>query len=311
MRFAEFYAGKTGPHISFEVFPPKTDAAMQTLRRVLPELIDLGPSYMTVTYGALGSTRERTLEIAALIKREHDMESACHLTCVGSSRADLDRILDDIRQAGIENIVALRGDPPRGETAFVPPPDGYCHANELVAHIRRHHGNGTTGFGLAVAGYPEKHIESLDRESDLKHFKNKVEAGADIVITQLFYDNADFFSFVSAARALGVTKPIVPGLLPVLSARQVLRITSMCGAKVPPELQAHLETAGDDDGHAEEIGIRQCVAQATELLRRGVPGIHFYVLNKSRHMRRIMAALRPVLAEVRQKHARSLEGDRW
>jgi methylenetetrahydrofolate reductase (NADPH) len=303
MRFTDFYAGTTGPHISFEVFPPKTDAAMASLRRVLPELIELRPSYMTVTYGALGSTRERTLEIAALIKREYHMESACHLTCVGSSCADLDRILDDIRRCDIENIVALRGDPPRGETAFMPPPDGYCHANELVAHIRRHHG-GADGFGLAVAGYPEKHVESPDRETDLKHFKNKVDAGADIVITQLFYDNADFFSFVAAARELGVTRPIIPGLLPVLSAKQVRRITSLCGSKIPPTLQADLEAAGDDDGHAEEIGIRQCVAQATELLRRGVPGIHFYVLNKSNHMRRIMEQLRPVLAEVRRKPPR-------
>jgi methylenetetrahydrofolate reductase (NADPH) len=299
MRFADYYAGAAGPHISFEVFPPKTDEAMHALRRVLPELIELGPSYMTVTYGALGSTRERTLEIAALIKREYRMESACHLTCVGSSRADLDRILDDIRRADIENIVALRGDPPRGETAFVPPPDGYSHANELVAHIRRHHG-GARGFGLAVAGYPEKHIESPDRASDLRHLKNKVDAGADIVITQLFYDNADYFTFVSDVRKMGVTRPIIPGLLPVLSAKQIRRITSLCGSKIPPRLQAELEAAGDDDGHAEEVGIRQCVQQATELLRRGVPGIHFYVLNKSSHMRRIMEALRPVLAEVRR-----------
>ncbi len=304
MRFAELYAGKSGPHISFEVFPPKTDAAMDSLRRVLPELIELGPTYMTVTYGALGSTQERTLEIAALLKREYGMETACHLTCVGSSRADLDRILDDIRHAGIENIVALRGDPPRGETAFVPPPDGYCHANELVAHIRRRHGDGRTGFGLAVAGYPEKHIESPDADTDLKHFKNKVDAGADIVITQLFYDNADFFAFTAAAHKMGVTRPIIPGLLPVLSAKQVRRITSLCGSKIPPALHAELEAAGEDDGHAEEVGIRQCVAQATELLRRGVPGIHFYVLNKSSHMRRIMEALRPVLAEVRRSQAR-------
>jgi len=296
MRFAEFYTGSTGPHISFEVFPPKTDAAMASLRRVLPELIELQPSYMTVTYGALGSTRERTLEIAALIKREYRMESACHLTCVGSSRADLDRLLDDIRNSGIENIVALRGDPPRGETTFVPPPDGYCHGNELVAHIRRRH---AADFGIAVAGYPEKHLESPDVDSDLRHFKNKVDAGADIAITQLFYDNDHFFSFVKAVRALGVTKPIIPGLLPVLSAKQVQRITSMCGSQIPPTLQAELEAAGDDDDKAEEVGIRQCVAQATELLRRGVPGIHFYVLNKSRHMRRIMVQLRPVLAEVR------------
>lgn len=298
MRFTEFYAGSTGPHISFEVFPPKTDAAMESLRRVLPELIDLEPSYMTVTYGALGSTRERTLEIAALIKREYHMESACHLTCVGSSREDLDRILDDIRASGVENIVALRGDPPSGESAFVPPPDGYCHGNQLVAHIRRRH---RTDFGIAVAGYPEKHLESTDQDSDLRHFKNKVDAGADIAITQLFYDNDHFFSFVGAARALGVTKPIVPGLLPILSAKQVRRITSMCGSQIPAALHDELEAAGDDDGLAEEVGIRQCVAQAAELLRRGVPGIHFYVLNKSSHMRRIMVQLQPVLAEVKSR----------
>jgi methylenetetrahydrofolate reductase (NADPH) len=298
MRFAEFYAGSTGPHISFEVFPPKTDAAMESLRRVLPELIELGPRYMTVTYGAGGSTRERTVEIAALIKREYCMESACHLTCVGHSRADLDRLLDEIRDSGIENIVALRGDPPRGETKFVPPPDGYSHGNELVAHIRRRH---AADFGIAVAGYPEKHIESPDLEGDMRHFKNKVDAGADIAITQLFYDNDHFFSFVKAVRALGVTKPIIPGLLPVLSAKQVQRISSMCGSQIPATLQTELEAAGDDDDKAEEVGIRQCVAQATELLRRGVPGIHFYVLNKSRHMRRIMAQLRPVLAEVKAK----------
>jgi methylenetetrahydrofolate reductase (NADPH) len=296
MRFAEFYAGSTGPHISFEVFPPKTDAAMESLRRVLPELIELGPSYMTVTYGALGSTRERTLEIAALLKREYHMESACHLTCVGSSRADLDRLLEDNRHSGVENIVALRGDPPRGETTFVPPPDGYSHGNELVAHIRRRYG---TAFGIAVAGYPEKHLEAPDRESDLRYFKNKMDAGADIAITQLFYDNADFFSFVEAARTLGVTQPIIPGLLPILSVKQVRRITSLCGSKIPAALQAELEAAGEDDNRAEEVGIRQCVAQASELLRRGVPGIHFYVLNKSSHMRRIMEQLRPVLAEVR------------
>jgi methylenetetrahydrofolate reductase (NADPH) len=296
MRFAEFYAGSTGPHISFEVFPPKTDAAMESLRRVLPELIELGPRYMTVTYGAGGSTRERTVGIAALIKREYHMESVCHLTCVGHSRADLDRLLDEIRDSDIENIVALRGDPPRGETTFVPPPDGYSHGNELVAHIRRRH---AADFGIAVAGYPEKHLESPDIDSDLRHFKNKVDAGADIAITQLFYDNDHFFSFVKAVRSLGVSKPIIPGLLPVLSAKQVQRITSMCGSQIPATLQAGLQAAGDDDNHAEEVGIRQCVAQATELLRRGVPGIHFYVLNKSRHMRRIMAQLQPILAGVK------------
>ncbi len=320
MRFVEYFARRTGPIISFEVFPPKTDAGMTNLRRVLTELVTLRPDFITVTYGALGSTRERTLEIATLVKRGFGCESACHLTCVGSSRGDIDRMLRDIRRAGIENVVALRGDPPKGETAFTPPPDGYAHADELVAHIRsfeteprsphapREQSSVTrsetttllpstdsfAGFGIAVAGYPEKHLEAADFATDLSNLKRKVDAGADIVITQLFYNNTDYFRFVEAARATGVTQPIVPGLLPILSVKQIRRITSMCGSKIPPALQAELESAGDDDAAAEEVGVRRCVMQATELLQRGVPGIHFYVLNKSSHMRRIMDALRPV-----------------
>lgn len=296
MRIPDLFARSPRPVISFEVFPPKTDAAMASLRCVLPELVAARPSFMTVTYGALGTTRERTLEIAALIKREYGMETACHLTCVGSSRADLDAILHALRREKIENIVALRGDPPKGEAAFTAPADGYAHANDLVAHIRGFQAaDGFAGFGVAVAGYPEKHIEAPDLATDLGHLKRKVDAGADVVITQLFYDNVDFFRFVAAARALGVAQPIVPGLLPVLSAKQIRRITSLCGSKIPPALQEELEAAGDDDARAEEIGIRQCVTQASELLARGVPGIHFYVLNRANHMKAIMAQLRPQL----------------
>jgi methylenetetrahydrofolate reductase (NADPH) len=299
MRFDDYFARRSGPIISFEVFPPKTDAGMQSLERVLGELVALEPHYMTITYGALGSTRERTLQIATRIKRDFGMETACHLTCVGSSCADIDRILADIRGAGIENIVALRGDPPKGETAFTPPPDGYAHANELVAHVRRFESAAASRsddsfarFGIAVAGYPERHIEAPDAATDLANLKRKVDSGADVVITQLFYDNADYFRFVDAARTIGITQPIVPGLLPIQSVKQIRRITSMCGSKIPPALAAELEAAGDDDAAAEAIGIRQCVAQARELLARGVPGIHFYVLNKSSHMREIMGQLR-------------------
>jgi methylenetetrahydrofolate reductase (NADPH) len=294
MQFADTFANRTQSVISFEVFPPKTDAAMESLRRVLPELIDLGPTYMTVTYGALGSTRERTIDIATMIKRDFGHESACHLTCVGSSRAELDRLLHEIRGAGIDNIVALRGDPPKGETAFTPAPDGYRYANELVTHIRDfERRNGLRSCGIAVAGYPEKHIEAADAATDLANLRRKVDAGADIVITQLFYDNADYFRFVDAARAIGITKPIVPGLLPIVSVKQIRRITALCGSTIPANLQAELESVGDDDDAAESIGIRQCVRQAKDLLARGVPGIHFYVLNKVSHMRRIMAELRP------------------
>lgn len=262
---------------------------MENLRQILPELVGLRPDFMTVTYGALGSTRDRTLEIAKHVQDTLHLPTACHLTCVGSSRSDLDQIIADIHSAGIKNIVALRGDPPKGETAFVAPEDGYSHANELVTHIRGLEKGGRVGpFGIAVAGYPEKHVEASTLEWDLSNLKRKVEAGADCVLTQLFYDNRHYFRFVQAAREIGITVPIVPGILPVLSGKQVLRITSMCGACLPPDLLHELESAGDDAQKSEEIGVRRCISQATELIDRGAPGIHFYVLNKSSHMLRIM-----------------------
>ena len=262
---------------------------MENLQQILPDLVRLRPDFMTVTYGALGSTQERTLEIATSIQNKFKLPTACHLTCVGSSRTALDAILDQIHDAGIRNIVALRGDPPKGETEFVAPKDGYSNANELVAHIRAREKTGRIGpMGIAVAGYPEKHIEAPDLETDLRNLKRKVDAGADCVVTQLFYDNRHYFNFVKSARALGITVPIVPGLLPILSAKQVLRITSMCGSCLPADLQRELETAGEDAAKSEEIGVKRCIAQATELIEKGAPGIHFYVLNKSSHMMRIM-----------------------
>ncbi len=289
MTLRDFYKTPDKPAISFELFPPKTDAAMDNLRQIMPELTRLRPDFMTVTYGALGSTQERTLEIATHIQNQYKLPTACHLTCVGSSRADLDNTLDQIYAAGIRNIVALRGDPPKGETQFVAPQDGLSHANELVTHIRAREKQGKIGsVGIAVAGYPEKHVEAADLRTDLANLKRKVDAGADCVVTQLFYENRHYFAFVKAARDLGITVPIVPGLLPILSAKQVLRITSMCGSCLPAELQRELELAGDDPVKSEEIGVRRCIAQATELLENGAPGIHFYVLNKSSHMIRIM-----------------------
>ena len=287
--FGEVYKDARKPIISFEVFPPKTDAAMQHLEQVLPEITGLRPDFMTVTYGALGSTQERTLDIATNIQNRFKVPTACHLTCVGSSKADLENILKRINDAGIRNIVALRGDPPAGETKFVPPKDGLSHANELVAFIRASEQAGRIGhMGIAVAGYPEKHVEAPDLKTDLANLKRKVDAGADCVVTQLFYDNRHYFNFVKAARDLGITIPIVPGLLPILSAKQVMRITSICGSCLPEGLKRDLELAGDDPVKSEEIGVRQCIAQATELLDNGAPGIHFYVLNKSSHMLRIM-----------------------
>jgi methylenetetrahydrofolate reductase (NADPH) len=293
MRFLDYFSSRSAPVISFEVFPPKTDKAMEALRQTLPDLVALQPDYMTVTYGAMGSTRQRTLEIATLIKEQFGLEAACHLTCVGASRTMLDEILQGIVEAGIRNIVALRGDPPRGEETFVPPADGFAHANELVAYIRRFErqwGQGT--LGIAVAGYPEKHLEAVDFNTDIASLKRKVDAGGDVIITQLFFDNACFFAFVERARAAGITVPIIPGLMPILSAKQITRITSMCGSSIPPALRADLDAAGDDDIKARTIGARQCIEQAQELLAHGVPGIHFYVLNAITPIKQIMAALR-------------------
>ncbi|MCZ7648811.1 MAG: methylenetetrahydrofolate reductase [NAD(P)H] [Planctomycetota bacterium] len=293
MRFADYFANVgRKPVYSFEVFPPKTDKAYANLKEILPELIELKPAYMTVTYGAMGTTQERTLEIAALIKRQFKLETASHLTCVGSSRAQLDAILENLQRNEIHNIVALRGDPPKGEESFTPPPDGLAHANELVAHIRGWcERTGNPRFGIAVAGYPEKHLEAPDAAADLRNLKRKVETGAEAVITQLFYDNADYFRFVEAARGAGIAQPIVPGLMPIQSGKQIQRITSMCGSKIPAPLLKDLQAAGDDDARCTEIGIAWCAAQARELVAGGAPGIHFYVLNKAAHMREIMRQL--------------------
>jgi methylenetetrahydrofolate reductase (NADPH) len=289
MTLREFYSNPSKPAISFELFPPKNDAAMDNLREILPTLVGLRPDFMTVTYGALGSTQERTLEVASLLQNQYKLPTACHLTCVGSTRADLDRILGQIHGAGIRNIVALRGDPPKGETVFVAPKDGLGHADELVGHIRALEAQGKIGpMGIAVAGYPEKHVEAPDLATDLRNLKRKVDAGADCVVTQLFFDNRHYFNFVKAARELGIGVPIVPGLLPIVSAKQVMRITSLCGACLPEDLKRDLEAAGDDPAKSEEIGVRRCIQQAAELIEKGAPGIHFYVLNRAAHMVRIM-----------------------
>jgi len=286
MKFRDSFASKTGPVISFEVFPPKTAKAQEQLDRALPRLLSLKPAYMTVTYGALGSTQASTIEIASRIKKDFGFEVASHLTCVGSSQEEIDRILDRLTESGIENIVALRGDPPKGEETFVAPEGGFRHASELVAHIKQ-----TGRFGIAVAGYPEKHIEAPDLDTDLAYLKRKIEAGGDIVITQLFYDNARFFAFEKKLRSSGVTAPLVPGLLPIQSFSQIQRITSLCGATIPRELEAELEAAGQDRARVEEVGNRWTVAQCRELLDHGVPGVHFYVLNRAAPMEKILAEL--------------------
>lgn len=289
MRFPAIYAEASRPVISFEVFPPRTEAGERHLAEALPLLRELGPRFMTCTYGAGGSTRDKTLEVTTHLLRELGLEAACHLTCVGSSRAELRELLGRIRAAGIENVVALRGDPPAGETEFRPALDGLAHANELVSFIRSD--PETSHIGLAVAGYPETHTEAASPQIDLEHLKRKVDAGADVVITQLFFDNADFLSFRERARAAGIAVPIVPGLMPVQSAKQIQRIAGMCGASIPDALRARLAEAGDDAEAVKDVGADYCLEQARRLLEADVPGIHFYVLNTARAMTRIMAGL--------------------
>ncbi|MEM7007562.1 MAG: methylenetetrahydrofolate reductase [NAD(P)H] [Thermodesulfobacteriota bacterium] len=294
MRFSDYLNNKNKkPLISFEIFPPKTKKGLDNLQFELSLLTTLTPDFITVTYGAMGTTRDKTLDIASLIKNRFGIESACHLTCVGATKNELDSMLEKIYQGGVRNIVALRGDPPQGETNFIASKDGLSHGNELVEHIRNFESRKASSdhFGLAVAGYPEKHIEAPEMDVDLANLKRKVDAGADVIITQLFFDNKYYFDFVDRVRDIGISVPVIPGIMPILSAKQIKRITSMCGTSIPQELKAKLDSATDDDAKARDIGIQQCIEQSKELIARGVPGIHFYVLNKSTHMIRIMEAL--------------------
>jgi methylenetetrahydrofolate reductase (NADPH) len=293
MLFQEYYKrGENKPVISFEIFHPKTDAGFKNLKSTLSELVGLEPDFITVTYGAMGTTRDRTLEIAALIKNELGVESACHLTCVGASRNELDGTLRRIYDAGIRNIVAIRGDPPGGGE-FLQPENGFKYGSDLVRHIREFEARefGGKTFGIAVGGYPETHPEAPGPDEDLANLKKKVEAGADVVITQLFFDNALYFGFEERALAAGIETPVIPGLMPILSSKQIERITSMCGASIPPRLRAELDRCRADDDAARRVGIDLCISQAKGLLERGVRGIHFYVLNKSDHVKEIMEAL--------------------
>jgi len=286
MNFAEYFSRDDAPVISFEVFPPKSDKAMESLQRVLPRLAALEPSYMTVTYGAMGTTRVRTVEVASLIQDEHELECACHLTCVGATKDQIEAQLEHIHDRGLRNIVALRGDPPRGQDEFKAVPGGFSYANELVEFLRE-----DGRFGIAVAGYPEKHLEAPDMATDLANLKRKIDAGGQIVITQLFYDNADYFRFVEETREIGIEVPIVPGLLPIQSLPQIEKLAGMCGAKIPEELRQRLAAGGEDADAVRQAGIDWCIEQSRDLLARGAPGIHYYVLNRASNMEAIFEAL--------------------
>ena len=272
--------------ISCEFFPPKTAEGIPGVFRAIDELKVHCPDFISVTYGAGGSTRAFTEKITTRVKRRGAPEVMAHLTCVGQTKAEVHGVLERLEKAGVENVIALRGDPPRGQTSFVPVEGGFRHSTELIQHIRQHF-----PFGLAAACYPEGHIESPDLASDIKYTTLKVEMGADFLITQLFYDNHHFFSFLERAERAGIRVPIIPGVLPILSTPQIRRFTALCGATIPPALDKQLEKFADDDQAARELGVEYASHQVRELWDSGVPGVHFYVLNRSYSVSRILTNL--------------------
>jgi methylenetetrahydrofolate reductase (NADPH) len=276
------------PCFSFEFFPPKSAEGEEQLWQTLEELRPLEPGFVSVTYGAGGSTRDRTIELVTGIKERTGIEAMAHLTCVGHTRDELLEILDRLAAARIENVLALRGDPPQGQTAFTPRDGGFQHAAELVELITET----GAGFCTGCAGYPEGHLETPSRETDLLHLKRKVDAGCDFVISQLFFDNAFYFDFVERARQVGINVPIVPGIMPITNVDQVQRFVRLCGATIPMRLALELERTKGNPQAVMHLGVAHATVQCMELLTRGVPGIHFFTLNKSPATRMIVGALR-------------------
>ncbi|HLF03815.1 MAG TPA: methylenetetrahydrofolate reductase [NAD(P)H] [Dehalococcoidia bacterium] len=272
--------------VSFEFFPPRAAEGIPEVLQVIGQLQVFRPDFVSVTYGAGGATRRFTEEITVQVKRTTDLEVMAHLTCVGQTREEVHDVLVRLAQAGIENVIALRGDPPRGQTDFVPAAGGFAHASELIQHIRQHF-----PFGVAAACYPEGHPQSPNLQFDIKYTRRKVDLGADFLITQLFYDNAYFFRFMERARKAGIQVPILPGVLPILNAAQVRRFTSLCGAKIPPALDQQLDRLAGDEDAVRELGVEYATRQVQELQDWGVPGVHFYVLNRSYSVSRILKNL--------------------
>ena len=275
------------PVFSFEFFPPKTDEGESTLKSTLDVLKDDQPDYVSVTYGAGGATRNRTVEITKSIKGDFGIEAMAHLSCVGEPRDRLIELLEEIEAAGIQNVLALRGDPPRGETEWRPHPGGLSFSVELIRLIKERF-----GFCVGAAGFPEVHLDAPDRASDLRYAREKVEAGAEFLITQLFFDNEHYFEYVEDARAVGIEVPIVPGIMPITNYGQIHRFTEMCGATIPEDLEGQLNGRADDPEAVAELGVAYATLQCSDLLARGAPGVHFYTLNRSPATRAILAALR-------------------
>jgi methylenetetrahydrofolate reductase (NADPH) len=286
MRIDELLATQR-PVFSVEFFPPKTEQGLTQLFETVEALTPLEPDYVSVTYGAGGATREGTVEIAERIKAEHGIEVMAHLSCVGETREGLAAILDRFAAIGVENVLALRGDPPRGAGEFSPPPDGLSSAAELTEFI-----SGSYDFAIGGACFPEVHPEAQSPETDLAYLKTKVSAGARFLITQLFFDNEAYFDFVAAARHAGITVPIIPGVIPITSFGQVARICNLCDASIPEDLSAAMEGLGGDPEAERLLGVAYAARQCDELLAGGAPGVHFYALNRAPGTRAVLAALR-------------------
>jgi methylenetetrahydrofolate reductase (NADPH) len=300
VRIDEIIARAQEPVFSFEFFPPKTDDGEQNLRTALQDLRRFEPDFVSVTYGAGGATRDRTVQLTKWIKQELGIEAMAHLSCVGSSRAELVEMLAGIAEAGIENVLALRGDPPKGQTEWRAHPGGLRYSTELAALIRDE-------FGLTVgaACFPEVHAEAPDLAHDLHFLKEKVRCGASFLITNLFLDNELYFRFVEEARAAGIEVPIIPGVMPVTNVSQIKTMTEMCGASIPASLLDALEHRAADPDAVLQLGVSYATLQCAELLARGAPGIHFYTLNRSPATRAILSALKLLRPWVRREVVRT------
>jgi methylenetetrahydrofolate reductase (NADPH) len=286
MRIDDILAGD-GPIFSFEFFPPKTENGERNLESALAELRTLEPAFVSVTYGAGGSTREKTIEIVKRIREQYGLEAMAHFTCVGATVPELRATLDEMHGAGIDNVLALRGDPPAGEEEWVATDGGLEYSRELVELIA-----GDYPFAIGAACFPETHIHAESAEADLRHLVEKVGAGVHFLITQLFFDNSLYFAFLQRARAAGIEVPIIPGIMPITQVGQVERMASMCGASIPEDLRRELHARGEDREAVLDFGVAYATLQCAELLAAGAPGIHFYTLNRSPATRAILSALK-------------------
>jgi methylenetetrahydrofolate reductase (NADPH) len=288
MRIDELLA-RDEPVFSFEFFPPKTEQGERNLYAALAELQTLEPAFVSVTYGAGGSTREKTIAIVKHIKEEYGLEAMAHITCVSATVPELRATLEEMQAAGIDNVLALRGDPPAGEQDWVKTEGGLEYSRELVELIRTDY-----PFAIGAACFPETHIHAASPEADVEYLAEKVAAGVDFLITQLFFDNSFYFDFVARARAIGIAVPIVPGILPITQIGQLERMTSVCGASIPAALRQELHAREDSPEAVIDFGVAYATLQCAELLAAGAPGIHFYTLNRSPATRAILGALKLV-----------------